>query len=114
MLAITLGDGKQVSIGAYVRAIKQVKATAPGTWFQESLQGRGMARREDILDQFYEMIRDHCNRGLVIRQANERRIWNEMKRRIKSECNWCGSNLGRYEPKHSRFCDASCSQAYRY
>jgi hypothetical protein len=51
-----------VTLGAYVRGWKAVKAAAPGTMFKRSLCGWWPASREEILKQFSEGVNDRINK----------------------------------------------------
>jgi hypothetical protein len=112
MYAVTLPNGKRVSLGAYTAAWRAVKAMAPDTevngWNWYPVPARY------VLNAMRAGLQDRINKrgGLVIRNASESRIYRRLKARVKSECRECGCQLGRYEPKHGRFCGPSCRSSF--
>ena len=113
MRTITLGDGKRVSLTAYIAEIKRVKADAPGTRYNRTLCCWYPGTREDVLREFRESVEDRINRHMVIRpEPTPRRMYKIMAARIKHVCRWCGVDLGEYRAEHARFCSPGCRSAH--
>lgn len=105
---ITLPSGKRVSVRAYVTNIRMVQQSPEGTefkgweWFPVS--------REDILRDFSQMVTDHANRGLVIRELSAWRLDKLIREAYAagkipvSECRGCNYRFNGYRPHHRRWC----------
>src|SRR5512142_762881 len=90
---IGIHSGRQLSVKQYCEIVRTCKAdpdvSLPCT-FTSWAPGTG----RDLLREFRErMVRDHCNRGLVIRSGwkwSHKRIARLLKVRT---CAWCGGPL---------------------
>jgi len=58
--AVTLGDGRRVTLGSYVRVVKLAKAN-PNATFQRDLLDRWPAKGADIVRQFRRGMADRIN-----------------------------------------------------
>jgi hypothetical protein len=108
MQAVTLPNGRSISLGSYVWLWKNVKARDPRSevtgWQWYPVPAR------DVLRDLRHGLQDRINQrgGLVVRTASENRIKRQLRARVTHECRWCGSDLGRYAEREQRFCDADC------
>lgn len=59
---VTLGNGKQVSLGAYVRGWKEVLTVAPDTQYKHGLSGYFSASAAEILRDYRRGMHDRINR----------------------------------------------------
>lgn len=112
MQYITIPNGKRVTLGQYCRAWKAIKTLAPDA---EVMGWSAFNLRADVIRyQIWKGVEDRINRrgGITLREASDARILRHLRARVRPSCRWCGSQLDRYEPKHSRFCDASCRRSH--
>ena len=112
MQVIVLPSGRRVTLGTYAAAWRRLKALPPETPV-EGWEWYPVPARE-ILWHISNGVTDRINRrgGLVIREASRERILRQLRRRVRHNCRWCGSPLGRYALEHERYCDAGCRRAY--
>jgi hypothetical protein len=105
---VILGNGKAVSIGAYVRAIQIAKAN-PSATFKHGLTGWWPVTGAEIVQQFSAGVQERINQrgGLVMREPNRSRIQRALVERVTVECRWCGSSMA-YVARERRFCSGSC------
>ena len=114
---IVLGNGNRVGLAAYVAGIKAAKAN-PNAMFKHGLGGWWPVTGHGIMQEFYwDMVTDHCNRGLSGYRVDRRSPTARMLRRIKEgtltrECAWCGAA---FKPLRvaDRCCGTSCERDYR-
>jgi len=113
--SICLGDGKRVPVGEYLRGVRHAIAN-PGATFRRSLMGTWPATGAEIRREFFEMVADHCNRGLCIadRRQTDKAIARRYKAGVLSRCRWCGAMFPRHNPNNDfdRFCTAECRKEY--
>ena len=106
---ITIPNGRQVTLAAYVEAIHTVKANPDAEykgWEWYAVKGR------TVLHRFFDMVQDHCNRGLTIRE--DRRLhkrWLAAMQRTGRSCKWCGQTFTP-ETVNDRCCCPSCYRDY--
>jgi hypothetical protein len=112
---IALAYDASLPLSRYVEIVRLAKADFTAR-FRRTFSGFWPGTSADILRQFREGVHDRINKrgGLIIREANSKRIDAERERRVISECRWCGSSLGGYRVHHARFCDASCRHDYHH
>lgn len=118
-MTIQLGNGQLVSVGAYVTGIKLAKAN-PTRTFTHGLSGWWSETGAEILADYRRHIDTVINRraSYTPREASERRTFRHLAEKARRgllplTCRWCGSALPNvYQPKHARFCEASCQRAY--
>lgn len=109
---IRIPNGKQVTLAAYVREWKHLKQLPPDTeasgwqWYPVKVR--------DVLRDLRYGVHDRINQrgGLQIRTASDKRTLRHLRQRVRHDCRWCGSPLGRYALSHERYCDAGCRRAY--
>lgn len=114
MRVITLPNGRQVSLGEYVRSWRILKtlpahATVAGwSHFPETAAYILAEIRFGVMD------RVNIRAGAVLgRDMSASRVNRNLARTItKCECRWCGSEIAGYRPHHARFCDSSCNRSY--
>ena len=110
--AIGLPNGKWVRLAVYCDSWRALKTLHPDQqvsgWEWYPVPAR------DILARLRHGVHDRINirGGIVLREPSLARIHRQLRRRVRHNCRWCGSPLGRYEPEHSRFCDASCCRSH--
>jgi hypothetical protein len=113
---ITLGYGRQVTIGQYVAAVKSAKAN-PDATFKDSLCERWPATGREIVGQFVTGMMDRINiRGGAILADSRHSVSHRLARmigagRITRECKWCGSRFHPHTP-NQEFCEMSCRHSY--
>lgn len=73
-----------VSLGAYVKAWRAAKASAPGTEFKSSLCGFWPETRETILRQFAEGLHGRINRHLP--EIPGRKASGDYQMRLRRDC----------------------------
>jgi len=118
MKLITVPNGRRVTIGAYVSTWRTLKAMPP----RESVNGWQWysVTVGEVLADFRHGVHDRINRraGIVppvdspARQRRVARRLMDARNAQPCDCEWCGSLLPHWMPKHARFCDASCRRAY--
>jgi hypothetical protein len=107
---ITLANGMKIPIHAYVEGIKKAKEN-PAATFSHGLTTWWQTTGREIMEQFREMVTDHCNRGIHVsaktRQDAISRAWRKGR---PSPCKWCGSTFIRRNPFNDMdsFCSDSC------
>jgi hypothetical protein len=100
-------------MGAYVKGILLAKAN-PDAEFSRSLCGWAPASGRQIMAEFFDMVRDHCNRGLVIAgEIGMKRALRRWKAGIPSRCRECGAEFLRHYPNNDndRYCSPGCRAA---
>ena len=96
MKFIQLANGKQIPLVEYVRGIKKVKEN-PEKTFQYGLCGWWPEKGKVIRRDFFEMIRDHCNRGLAMSpKIKEQVILKAWKGGRKVACKACKDKFVRH------------------
>lgn len=110
---IALGYGASMPLGRYCEVVRMAKTNFDARW-RRSFGGFWPATSADILREFREGVHDRINKrgGLIIREANEGRVFRALCAHVVSECRWCGRNLGGYRVDTHRFCDNSCRHSY--
>jgi hypothetical protein len=113
---ITLGYGRQVTIGQYVHAVRLAKS-APDETFSTSLCGDWPTRGRDIVAQFVGGVEDRINqRGHLDASEPRHDAFHRLARRIGAgritrECKWCGSQFQPHTP-NQEFCTVGCRHSY--
>ncbi|MFO0208024.1 MAG: hypothetical protein ACK54L_18115 [Betaproteobacteria bacterium] len=105
--AACLPGGHRLRWRALTRAWRELKTLPPttlvsgGNWYPMSAA--------EILRELRRAVDDCVNQraGVVVREPSPARIQRELQRRVRHDCRWCGTPLGRYAAPHLRFCDAS-------
>ena len=111
-LVIQTYEGRPIPLARYVDIIKAARAEPDAMW-RESLCGWWPVPGRAIVAQFWDMIRDHCNRGLVIqedRRGPEARLLAHLQSRGRS-CRWCGQTF-RPRSLSDRFCSIECARSW--
>ena len=111
MQTITTPNGKRVSLGAYVRAIRRCydnPAEMFRGWEWYPVSG------EQVIADFGRMVTDHCNRGLRIpAQVGMKAAYRRYAVGVQAHCRSCGAPFLRHNPnnENDRYCSASCRAA---
>lgn len=111
---IVLGNGKQIPINIYVHGIKTAKEN-PDATFKHGLCGWSPVSGREIVQEFFGMAQDHCNRGLTISQKDKNAIISHAwKNGRHCHCRNCGNEFIRKNPFNDmdRFCSNSCRGSY--
>ena len=110
---ITLANGRRVTIGPYVKAIKLAKAN-PNATFKHGLTGWWPVTGREVVAQFWRMVQDLINRHMP--PARETRdpstlLLNHLRIHGR-KCRWCGQ---RFTPAglSQTCCCESCLRSYR-
>ena len=104
---------RKLTIAQYVEIVRKVKNSPVNSEFNQSFNGWWSNSREEILNQFFIGVQDRINKNMSIRALSEKRLSLIKKKRLKSECRWCGTSLNSYvEQSHARFCDNSCNRDF--
>jgi len=114
MNVVTLGNGKQIPIGAYVAGIKKAIEN-PEMKFSHGLCGWHASTGREIRREFYRMVQDHCNRGAIISAKDKGAIISKAyKHGRPSRCRNCGQAFTRMNPHNDndRFCSPRCREDY--
>ena len=110
---ITLANGRRVTIGQYVKAIKLAKAN-PDATFKHGLTGWWPVTGREVLAQFRQMVQDLINRHRPpVRDTRDPSTRLLKRLRIHGrECRWCGQ---RFKPAGlwQTCCCDSCQRSYR-
>ena len=114
MNVITLGNGNQIPIPDYVRGIKTAIENL-GTTFDHGLTGWWPCSGREIRNQFFEMVQNHCNRGLTISpKSKDQVILKSWKQGRPVPCRYCGKIFIRKNPlnDNDRYCSTNCRSNY--
>ena len=111
---ITLPNGRQVSIGAYVKAWKLLKSVDREQPFND-FDDFPMPAVE-ILQKFSAAADDRINIRGKIRtdwpELKHARLLRHLERTVTCTCRWCGTVLPKYQSKEQRFCSAECRRDF--
>lgn len=108
---ITLGSGRRVTVGQYVRAFKLAKENP-----QEKFRGSFTTWEEitctgqEIVNQFYGLVTDKINEHMTILEDRKGPITRLLRYLQKHgrECKWCGNNFFP-DGVSQKYCSNSCA-----
>lgn len=121
---VTLSEGRQIKLGAYVTGIKLAKAS-PNQWFAKGFDWAGCYGHGAVMT-FHRALHERISSGIPrsqtwVRQASrgltQVQVARLERRRLKHarkhgrECKWCGQHFN-VRTLADRFCEASCARAY--
>lgn len=119
-VAVTVGiaGNRHLPIADYLKIIRTAKAR-PDAIFPRSFTGWWQVSGHEILRQFRDGIHDRINLrgGIDVSEPSPHlpaRILRNLRRTLVSTCRWCGSGLGEYRHRNSRFCCDSCRRDYHF
>lgn len=112
MRYVTLGNGKQVTLGQYVQAIKIAKAN-PQTYFADSLTGWHGSTGAETVEAFLVGVHDRINRHIHMlddRKGASKRLLRRL-RLVGRECKGCSHRVV-VATINDHFCSAFCREEY--
>ena len=103
---ITLGNGRSIRIDSYTNAIKTAIAN-PEQTFEHGLSTWWPVEGKAIRAEFFQMVTDHCNRGLSISAKDKGQVINKaFKGGRIVHCKSCLDTFTRFNPNNDmeKFC----------